>query len=84
VVIGMNTAEQGDPMPKARGFRDQHKLTYPILVDVDGKAREALQVTAFPTNVVIDAQGIVRYYEPGFNQGAIDRTLRELTAKPGK
>jgi peroxiredoxin len=84
VVIGMNTAEQENPIPKARSFRDQHKLTYPILVDVDGKAREALQVMAFPTNIIIDSQGIVRYYEPGFNQGAIDRVLRELTAKPGR
>jgi peroxiredoxin len=80
----MNTAEQSDPMQKARGFRDQHRLTYPILVDASGKAREALQVVAFPTNIVIDASGIVRYYEPGFNQGAIDRALRELKTKPAK
>jgi hypothetical protein len=65
-------------MAKARGFRHQHRLTYPILVETNGKAREALKVMAFPNNIVIDGQGIVRYFEPGFNQGAIDRVLRGL------
>ena len=81
VVIGLNTAERDKPLERARRFRDQHRLTYPILVDEDGKARQALGVSAFPTNLIIDAEGVVRYYEPGFNQGAIDRTLRELQGK---
>jgi peroxiredoxin len=82
VVIGLNTAEPDHPADRARRFRDGHKLTFPILVDADGKARATLGVTAFPTNLVIDGEGNVRYFEPGFNQGAIDRVLRELKDRP--
>ena len=61
MVIGIDTAENDDPAGNARRFQKAHKLTYPILVDEVGKAREALGVMAFPTNLVIDAEGIVRW-----------------------
>jgi peroxiredoxin len=80
VVLGVNTAESAgtDPIQKAREFKEKHKLTYPILMDVDGKVREAFNVNAFPTNVLIDREGKVRYIEPGFNAGGLNRMLQEL------
>ena len=78
MVVGLDAGEQDNAREKARRFRSQHRLSYPILVDETGKAREALGLMAFPTNLVIDQEGIVRYYEAGFNQGAVDRVLREL------
>jgi peroxiredoxin len=81
VVVGVNTAEPSDPMARARRFRDQHRLTYPILVDEGNKAATAFGVEAFPTNVILDTEGKVRYLEAGFNPGAINATLRGLLEK---
>ncbi len=78
VVVTIDTAERGDPMQAARGFRDKHRLTYPFFVDVDGRGGRAFNVTALPTNVVIDAQGVVQYYGQGFDGNAIDQTLARL------
>jgi peroxiredoxin len=82
VVIGVNTAESPgtDPLQKAQEFKEKHKLTFPILMDVDGKVREAFNVSAFPTNVLIDREGKVRYIEPGFNATSLQKALQELLA----
>jgi peroxiredoxin len=73
--------EQGDPTEKVRHFRDQHHLTYPILLDRGNRAAEALGVIGYPTNVILDREGTIRYLEPGYNAPAIDRVLHELMAK---
>jgi peroxiredoxin len=81
-VVGIDVAEQGDPLGKARGFQEKHHLTYPILVDSEGKAQRAFGIDAFPTNIILDREGKVRYVEAGFNPAAIDKTLQDLIA-PG-
>jgi peroxiredoxin len=78
VVIGLNTAELSDPVQKARSFRDQHTLTYPILVDTDGAVRRALRIHVLPTTLMVDEEGILRYFEPGFNQPIINITMKAL------
>jgi len=79
-VIGLDAGETGDPQPKARAFRDQHRLTYPIWL-ADREIGQKLGVLAFPTNLVIDREGTVRYVEAGFNPGGIESALRGLMAK---
>lgn len=81
VVVGINTGEESSPRAKADGFKKKHGLTYPILLDETGKVTAAYQVQGFPTNVIIDRQGKLRYIEPGFNAAAVDRTLRQLIAR---
>jgi len=78
VVIGIDTGETGDATEAAARFRAQHGLTYPILVDRDDSVQRAYGVQAFPTNVVIDRRGFVRYAGAGFDRQGIDRTLGEL------
>jgi peroxiredoxin len=78
VVLGVNTGEQGDPMPKARQFRAQHKLTYPILVDAGDRVAGKYGVTGFPTNVVIDQKGVVRLVETGFQPDSLVKTIESL------
>ena len=78
MVIGVNTAESGDPFAKAAAFRDKHQLTYPILVDADNKAAERFGVQGYPTNVVIDREGKIRYLQAGFDRDAVTAILREL------
>lgn len=71
VVVGLDTAERGDAMSLAKGFQEKHGLTYPILVDTEQKALRAYSVNAFPTNMVIDANGVVRYVGLGYNEAAL-------------
>ena len=78
MVLGVNTAEQGDPAPKARGFRDKHGLTYPILVDRGDRIAHEYGVFAFPTNLVIDRNGVVRFAEAGFNSSGLEQTIHSL------
>lgn len=81
MVIGLDAGETSDPQPKARSFRNEHNLTYPIWLDTNKAAGKALGVLAFPTNLVIDREGTIRYLEAGFNPAALDSALRGLMAK---
>jgi peroxiredoxin len=76
VVIGIDTAEGENPREKALRFRSQHRLTYPILVDEEEKVAEAFAVMAYPTNVLIDRAGRVRYVGEGFDPEEITEAVR--------
>jgi peroxiredoxin len=83
MVIGIDVAqaEQGDATEKARDFQKRHRLTFPVLVDSDGKAQQAFGVNAFPTTAVVDREGRIRYIEAGYGgrtEQAIRNVLRAL------
>lgn len=78
MVLGVNAAERGPQAQLARQFRDKHKLTYPVLVDVGDKVAAQYGVMAFPTNVIIDQKGVVRVVEAGFNAAALEQTIKTL------
>ncbi len=44
----------------AEAFTAQVDLTFPVLIDLDGKLTRAYGVNSIPTNFLIDRQGIVR------------------------
>ena len=75
----MDTGERSDPHRNAAGFQKRHKLTYPILMDLDGSIAGRYAVEGFPTNVIIDAKGIVRYAQGGFDADAVHRIINNLT-----
>ncbi|BBH19327.1 thioredoxin [Paenibacillus baekrokdamisoli] len=58
-LYGVN-ATSYDKERQAREFVDQQKLTFPILMDRDGKATDLYKVTSFPTSLLVDSEGIVR------------------------
>lgn len=43
-----------------RDFADEFGITYPILLDRNGEVMELYQVFAIPTNLFVDADGIIR------------------------
>ena len=56
-----NTAMSlGDPAEAVRGFVEQYKLTFPILLDSDRRIESIYQVIGMPTTYVIDRDGIIR------------------------
>ena len=78
MVIDINAGEESNPKAMARGFQQKHGLTYPILPDESGKVTQAYRVQGFPTNVIMDREGKLRYIEPGFNAEAINKALQQL------
>ncbi|WP_308634670.1 TlpA family protein disulfide reductase [Paenibacillus silvisoli] len=58
-LYGVNATSM-DKERQAREFVDQQKLTFPILMDRDGKATDLYKVNQFPTSLLIDSNGIVR------------------------
>jgi cytochrome c biogenesis protein CcmG, thiol:disulfide interchange protein DsbE len=81
VVVAVNTAENDNPLANARAFKEKHHLTYPILMDTDGKVRELFGVPGYPTNILIDREGKVRAVVLGFDRGEIDKTLQEMMSE---
>ncbi|MBI3910961.1 MAG: TlpA family protein disulfide reductase [Armatimonadetes bacterium] len=79
VVLGINTGERVEnPAGKAKQFRDQHGLTFPILVDPEGRTMDLYGGTALPTNAVLDREGNLRYCAPGYDEAALDALVRSL------
>lgn len=61
-IVGVDVKEQPD---KARGFRDLHKITYPIVLDDKGSVSKALGFHALPTHVFLDARGAITCISEG-------------------
>jgi peroxiredoxin len=54
------TVDSGEGADVVQGFADEFGITYPILLDRDRKVMELYQVFAIPTNLFLDADGIIR------------------------
>ncbi|MFS0722905.1 TlpA family protein disulfide reductase [Paenibacillus sp. 1P07SE] len=53
-------ATKYDKERQAREFVDNFGLTFPILMDREGKAVEMYKIGQFPSTLLIDAEGIIR------------------------
>lgn len=79
-VLGVDVGESAndDWMHLARAFQSAHHLTYPELIDPSGQTQKAYHVQAYPTNVILDRQGIVRYAGEGYDADAVKAELQRL------
>jgi len=80
-LLVINTGERGNAETLAAAFRKRYQLTYVIGLDLDGRVRRDYGVFAFPTNLVIDREGIVVYAEAGFNDAALQMAVRMAIKK---
>jgi cytochrome c biogenesis protein CcmG/thiol:disulfide interchange protein DsbE len=55
IIIGVNNEE---PANIARPFVLENQITFPILLDLQGKIRDQFMIRGFPTSLFIDAKGI--------------------------
>ena len=62
IVLGINQQEAIDLV---RDFRDNHKLTFPILLDPDHQVGDRYHVNAVPWTVFIDRSGVIRSVNQG-------------------
>ena len=83
------SVDVGDETDQWRAFIQKNKMTWPQHQDRTGKVQRAFQVRSFPTYVLIDAEGVVRYRSSGFSlttgvaiEDAVKKSLKAL-AKSG-
>ncbi len=60
-ILSVNVTTQERSVQDVERYVDNAQLTFPILLDQEGTAREQYRVSAYPTTFVIDAEGIVRH-----------------------
>lgn len=63
---------------KVRPFVAREGLTFPIVLDLDGRMQQLYQVTQLPTAVLIDRDGVVVATRVGFRAG--ENLLRDHVA----
>lgn len=54
---------------KVRPFAAKLGLTFPIILDEDGRIQQAYQVRAMPTTMVIDTAGVIVTVREGYRRG---------------
>jgi len=54
-VIGVSVDESG--VESVRDFVKEHEMTYPVVLDAEGKLANVFQTSVLPTSVVIDRNG---------------------------
>ena len=84
MVLGIDGFEQGSQEQNAREFRDLHGLTYPILLDPDHHVVEQYGITGWPSNILIDQEGVVRFAGAGFNSSGLEQTIHSLLGDSAK
>jgi peroxiredoxin len=57
-VLAVNATNQDD-LKQAEAFVDEFNLTFPILIDKNGEVGKLYQVSAFPTTIFIQPDGII-------------------------
>lgn len=80
VVLGVNYNE---PVNVIRRFIEERGLTFPILLDEEGKIAEKFQVFGFPTTYFIDRDGILREtYVGQLDEVMLSTYLEKIGAAP--
>jgi cytochrome c biogenesis protein CcmG, thiol:disulfide interchange protein DsbE len=54
-VIGVSVDESG--VESVRDFVKEHEMTYPVVLDAEGKLANVFQTSVLPTSVIIDRSG---------------------------
>ena len=54
-VIGVSVDESG--VESVRDFVKEHEMTYPVVLDAEGKLANVFQTSVLPTSVIIDRNG---------------------------
>ncbi len=75
-VIGVDIEEKPESV---RAFRDEHGLTFPLVIDPRGSVNPAYHLRGLPTSWLIDRQGILRAVWVGpLDIKKVRRRIRDL------
>lgn len=62
----VTVASQSGDSDSVRAYVTEHKLSFPVVNDPDGRLAQSYGVSAFPTTFIIDKAGKIRHAEVGF------------------
>ncbi len=77
-VIGINFGDEDASL--VSGFAEELGLTFPMLVDMPGKFRQEVGISAVPQSLVIGPDGKIINMHIGFTDESVAATARELEA----
>jgi cytochrome c biogenesis protein CcmG, thiol:disulfide interchange protein DsbE len=80
-VVGVSV-DEGDPAEVKQFVADQ-KMTYPVVVDAEGRIASLLQTTVLPTSVLIDRNGKIVWRKIGAIEATDPKLAAALTAALG-
>lgn len=67
VVVGINV-DKPRLHPKMHNMIAEHDIDYPVVLDPDGQSLQTFGVQGYPTSVLIDRNGVVRWRREGIIQ----------------
>jgi thiol-disulfide isomerase/thioredoxin len=68
-----------------QAFVEQNRMSWPEYLDISGSVQYAFDVDSFPTYIVVDKEGVVRYRQSGFGPtvgGELEDTINKALKKP--
>lgn len=78
-MYSVNVTSSGDTKEKAQKFVDKYAMINPVLLDVKGDIFQSYNGIAFPTNYIIDKQGVVREIFIGMRSAKqLEQIIQEL------
>ncbi len=79
LIIGVTRLDRTQTLEKVEGFVNKEKFNYPIGVSEESLNNLFYGVGGIPHVVLIDRNGVVRYYEVGYNDGKnLEQQIIEL------
>ena len=78
-ILGINFDE---PAPQVEQFVEEYDLHFPILLDPGGEVQRIYRVRGYPTTLIVDAEGVIRYHHIGLiTEDQLSHYLAEMGAK---
>jgi peroxiredoxin len=79
VVLGVNLTHTEKSLEAAGRFAQSYRLTFPILLDVNGTAADTYRIRAYPTTYIIDSSGIIReIFEGAISAEIMNKALSRI------
>ena len=73
-VLGINLGESAS---KIKTWKEEHELTYPVLIDKTTYVWGRYSLGAYPQNVVLDTSLVVRYTNYGYEESMVKATINK-------
>jgi len=79
-IVGISSDDDEDVW---KTFIKAQQMTWSEYIDLSGKVQESFKIDSFPTYILLDKDGVIRYRQSGFGEGtqaeleeAIDKALK--------
>jgi peroxiredoxin len=75
-ILAINNAESRE---KVQQYASNLGLTFPIVLDPEGRVQRLYNIRGYPTSLLLDAEGVIRVYHIGLmSEAQLDKYLEDL------